>query len=1073
LKLFVVTSPATDAGKTFIACNLAAAAASAGFRTTLLDYDLAVGDVVRALGLEEEARRPHPTVASWKDYGDLLGAVLRGPNGVAVFPRPENPLEGVGRGDVEALLRALTPLFDAAVADAGADVGAEHWEVLVGAADGVLLVVDCDEKAVYRTKRFLFQYGDHLWGKCWLVVNGKEPSPRYSARDVRRALGELASRFAGISEVPYDRKIAARGSLAVLDPRGAAARAIKDLAVELFGVRAEEGISSKSGVPLLRRLFGSRPGPRPKAAVGAAGAGPASASAGEDTGIPANTNTGRTALPPEPDAGIAGAAAGLEAAAGVGGGATGFVPQPEAPDPQTPDARPALVAAASTSDAEWGRTGAAPRRAIRGRVLLCLGAPRLEAWLADRLREHGLEAAVVGPGDLTATVRPGDTAVVGRSSAEDVAGLRGAGAVVVLVLGQATADEAARYDADRVVWWPKGASFRAEQLSETVVAVASGGPVGGATGSQKAVADEDKSTDSCGKVGVVRDVDATDLLTGCLTRRYLKEKGPEFPCSVVFIDLDGFKEVNDSMGHSAGDEVLAAFGRLLRENLGDAGAAVRWGGDEFVLLLPGVREEGARKAVERIRKAWEKDMPRAAAEAGVNFSVGVSWCRGPEELDAAIKRADDLMYRDKRARKERAHTDKTHTGGARRTASPGIRPDAVGLSQEEPAGAAAGYAGARPPNTGEQAGGVLVVAEQELAASLRGAGFRVVFDPRDARVCVSSIERVAYAPRDLPLLVVKRGSVSDMIALMLRPDAVLVAREDLPGAVASFLSRGVVVGPGVEATESSLPGTRADESVREGPRAVAVGPEGTAEEGQTDDRGADAVDTKELSIAASVPTAPEDGVPDGAENVRHSRKPNLYVLPGRGAAGGVAVPDHGAVYVVCPGEPPLAGHVAASIARQVQNCAVVCASGSSSAALALGMKPEDLVLCDWRIPGSDAPVRVGGMTVWPVDPSKFLEVKDAPVRGLVDQIRGKFPLVIVDCGGDLSLCTGLSRESAVVVVRAGGGYVEWLVSQWAKDHGGNVLTLGRGNDPVLERAGNGFVLKAGQAPGGLRSNKEA
>lgn len=518
--------------------------------------------------------------------------------------------------------------------------------------------------------------------------------------------------------------------------------------------------------------------------------------------------------------------------------------------------------------------------------------------------------------------------------------------------------------------------------------------------------------------------DDCDLLTGCLTRRGLQKAPVEFPCSVVFIDLDGFKEVNDWFGHNAGDEVLSAFGRMLRQNLRDRDLAVRWGGDEFVLILPGMPQEDVYRIIQRIRQAWEASLPAAAAKLEVSFSAGMSWCQGREELEPAINRADQLMYQDKRARKA-----------------------------------------ARLRGSDTRGGGVLVMGEHDLAVLLRSAGLRVVVDPRDARVCVSSVERAAYAPKDLPLVVAKRGSVSDMAAVMVRPDAVLAAREDIPRVVRSLLSGEMPVETG------STPGTGPVCPAPGGPEKKSLHEESSPPV-SVGDTGIRAGDTGPQPAVNRVVMASGVAAPRDAAEGR-GRRSNLYVIPGRGAGDGVAVPEHGVVYVVCPGEPPLAGHIAASVARQVEGCALVCASGSSTGALALGMRPEDLVLCDWRIPGSEAPVRVGSVTVWPVDPGKFLDVKDAPVRGLVDQIRGKFPLVVVDCGGDLGLCTALPRGTAVVVIRAGGDHADWLVSQWARDHGGNALTLGRGNQPVLERAGNGFVLRARQAPGDSRFNKEA
>lgn len=87
-------------------------------------------------------------------------------------------------------------------------------------------------------------------------------------------------------------------------------------------------------------------------------------------------------------------------------------------------------------------------------------------------------------------------------------------------------------------------------------------------------------------------------MTGCYTRRHLTEKFVSTGVySVVFIDLDNFKPVNDLLGHEAGDRVLAAFGEMLNRNLKGKDVAVRWGGDEFVLILPETSRTGAERVV--------------------------------------------------------------------------------------------------------------------------------------------------------------------------------------------------------------------------------------------------------------------------------------------------------------------------------------------------------------------------------------------------------------------------------------------------------------------------------------------
>lgn len=100
-----------------------------------------------------------------------------------------------------------------------------------------------------------------------------------------------------------------------------------------------------------------------------------------------------------------------------------------------------------------------------------------------------------------------------------------------------------------------------------------------------------------------------DALTGVNNRRFLEEQFPEIfeaqrtarrDLSVVMFDLDNFKRLNDTQGHGAGDEVLRFLGQLLRQCVRTDDCAVRYGGDEFILILPGVSADGATKLAERV-----------------------------------------------------------------------------------------------------------------------------------------------------------------------------------------------------------------------------------------------------------------------------------------------------------------------------------------------------------------------------------------------------------------------------------------------------------------------------------------
>ncbi len=147
------------------------------------------------------------------------------------------------------------------------------------------------------------------------------------------------------------------------------------------------------------------------------------------------------------------------------------------------------------------------------------------------------------------------------------------------------------------------------------------------------------------------DESCRDALTGCYTRRYLENVTLDSPYSVVFVDLDSFKSVNDILGHAAGDKVLAAFGKMLVENLKGRDLAVRWGGDEFVLVLPETQPENAEMVTERLRGEWKKAAPDAG-NLEVGFSYGIGFGRKAEELQVAIKAAGRAMYFRKREASE-------------------------------------------------------------------------------------------------------------------------------------------------------------------------------------------------------------------------------------------------------------------------------------------------------------------------------------------------------------------------------------------------------------------------------------
>ena len=155
----------------------------------------------------------------------------------------------------------------------------------------------------------------------------------------------------------------------------------------------------------------------------------------------------------------------------------------------------------------------------------------------------------------------------------------------------------------------------------------------------------------------------TDSLTGLFNRRAFEEFGRRFlertlsigkPVSVLMIDVDNFKEVNDRFGHRTGDRVLSGIARAVKDALREADLVFRYGGEEFITILPGTNLEGALKAAENVRKkvelsAFEVD----GREIRLTVSVGVAEGRKGERVDELIERADRSLYEAKRRGKNR------------------------------------------------------------------------------------------------------------------------------------------------------------------------------------------------------------------------------------------------------------------------------------------------------------------------------------------------------------------------------------------------------------------------------------
>jgi diguanylate cyclase (GGDEF)-like protein/PAS domain S-box-containing protein len=140
-----------------------------------------------------------------------------------------------------------------------------------------------------------------------------------------------------------------------------------------------------------------------------------------------------------------------------------------------------------------------------------------------------------------------------------------------------------------------------------------------------------------------------DELTGLPNRAALLARGAELLAdpvrlAVLLLDLDRFKEVNDSLGHSYGDRLLAQIGPRLLPLLREVDLLARLGGDEFAVLLPEVSAEEAAAAAARLRTALAAPFPVDGLALDVDVSIGVAVGRGPEDIGALLRQADVAMY---------------------------------------------------------------------------------------------------------------------------------------------------------------------------------------------------------------------------------------------------------------------------------------------------------------------------------------------------------------------------------------------------------------------------------------------
>ena len=177
------------------------------------------------------------------------------------------------------------------------------------------------------------------------------------------------------------------------------------------------------------------------------------------------------------------------------------------------------------------------------------------------------------------------------------------------------------------------------------------------------------NTEICNKNNLLKEmmeklqgIAATDMLTGLASRRFIYERmedeisrskrnGNVF--SLIITDIDDFKQINDVYGHLKGDNVLTKIGDIMQKNTRQHDIAARWGGEEFLIMLPETDLMGAYYFAEKLRATIQNTMFKANGDGvvSVTMTFGVVEHRVDETIESCLHRADDLLYQGKRSGK--------------------------------------------------------------------------------------------------------------------------------------------------------------------------------------------------------------------------------------------------------------------------------------------------------------------------------------------------------------------------------------------------------------------------------------
>jgi diguanylate cyclase (GGDEF)-like protein len=162
---------------------------------------------------------------------------------------------------------------------------------------------------------------------------------------------------------------------------------------------------------------------------------------------------------------------------------------------------------------------------------------------------------------------------------------------------------------------------------------------------------------------IIRTLATLDDLTALANRRHMndvlaleerRDSASGQPTCIALLDLDFFKQINDRHGHAAGDEVLRQFAACARAELRPRDVLARWGGEEFLLMLPDTAPDDALAVLGRLRARMARlTLPGVVLERALSFSGGLTTRQGREPLAATVNRADKALYQAKSGGRDR------------------------------------------------------------------------------------------------------------------------------------------------------------------------------------------------------------------------------------------------------------------------------------------------------------------------------------------------------------------------------------------------------------------------------------